>query len=491
MEGSPSDGERSVNNGDISGKNTQEQIKADFAANREAIKREGFKKGEEVEFTNPGPFTNPDGTVDQERVYRGTIGNLGDKEQAVVRVDVPGRRGVADYHVPASRLRRPGSQSASVPKVEQARRGGPYEIPAGTSDDRKASARVLENAERGTFTVYQMSAGASSGGDGIGSFKMDESGAVSSIKPRWEWAKYGIREAAKQFAAEQSAALPPVADRAPPRAGKNTIFTAEAADAARKRLKSKLTQANSGIDPEMIQDGIALAGYHIEKGARTFAAYGRAMVADLGDVVKPYLKSWYMGVKYDPRAAAFDGMDSAAAVESADVDALQDQRSNAAGRAAVDAAEDPQAEISRLRAQNEALQAQVDTDTLTGTRSRDAYRRDNPKAKGVAFIDLIAFKGYNTKFTETGGDAILAEFGRIMAEVAGTSAYRRGGDEFALLSDRSPEDAAAMAERLQAEMAKVVIEMTDKNGDAYEVRGIPFRTGVGATDEQAVADSAR
>lgn len=390
VKGSPRNGEQSVNNGDISGKNTQEQIKSDFSENLAAIKREGFKKGDEVEFTNPGPFTNADGTVDQERVYRGTIGNLGDKEQAVVRVDVPGTRGVADWYVPARKLRRPAA-----------------------------------------------------------------------------------------------------VDRAPPRAGKNTIFTAEAADAARKRLKSKLTQANSGIDPEMIQDGIALAGYHIEKGARTFAAYGRAMVADLGDVVKPYLKSWYMGVKYDPRAAAFDGMDSAAAVEAADVDALQDQRSNPAGREAVDAAEDPQAEIARLRAQNDALQAQVDTDTLTGTRSRDAYRRDNPKAKGVAFIDLIAFKGYNTKFTETGGDAILAEFGRIMAEVAGTSAYRRGGDEFALLSDQSPEDAAAMAERLQAAMAKVVIEMTDKNGDAYEVRGIPFRTGVGATDEQAVADSAR
>jgi hypothetical protein len=45
--------------------------------------------------------------------------------------------------------------------------------------------------------------------------------------------------------------------------------------------------------------------------ARTFAAYAKAMVEDLGDGVKPYLKSWYMGVKYDPRATAFDGMDGA------------------------------------------------------------------------------------------------------------------------------------------------------------------------------------
>ncbi len=109
---------------------------------------------------------------------------------------------------------------------------------------------------------------------------------------------------------------------AKPAASANTIFTEDAAAAARARLKAKLGRLNSGIDPEMLMDGITLAGYHIEKGARTFAAYAKAMVSDLGDGVKPYLKSWYMGVKYDPRAGAFDGMDGAAAVEAADVDAM-------------------------------------------------------------------------------------------------------------------------------------------------------------------------
>lgn len=102
----------------------------------------------------------------------------------------------------------------------------------------------------------------------------------------------------------------------------NTIFTQDAADAARARLKAKLGRMNSGLDPETMMDGITLAGYHIEKGARSFAAFTSAMIGDLGDAVKPYLKSWYMGVKFDPRAAAFDGMDSAAAVEGADLDKL-------------------------------------------------------------------------------------------------------------------------------------------------------------------------
>ena len=102
----------------------------------------------------------------------------------------------------------------------------------------------------------------------------------------------------------------------------NTIFTEDAAAAARARLKAKLGRVSSGIDPETMMDGITLAGYHIEKGARTFAAYARAMLDDLGDGVKPYLKSWYMGVKYDPRAIAFDGMDANSVVDSTDLDKI-------------------------------------------------------------------------------------------------------------------------------------------------------------------------
>jgi len=104
----------------------------------------------------------------------------------------------------------------------------------------------------------------------------------------------------------------------------NTIFTEDAAAKARALIKAKLkgNQLNSGIDPELMQAGITLAGYHIEKGARSFAAYAAAMIEDLGDVAKPYLKSWYMAVRFDPRAAGFDGMSPSSEVESADVDAI-------------------------------------------------------------------------------------------------------------------------------------------------------------------------
>jgi len=80
----------------------------------------------------------------------------------------------------------------------------------------------------------------------------------------------------------------------------NAIFTQDAADKARELLKKKLGQVSAGLDPEMMQAGITLAGYHIEAGARKFSDFSKAMIADLGDAVKPYLRAWYEGVRHWP-----------------------------------------------------------------------------------------------------------------------------------------------------------------------------------------------
>lgn len=89
--------------------------------------------------------------------------------------------------------------------------------------------------------------------------------------------------------------------------------------------------ANINTDPEFLMAGITLAIFHIESGARTFSAYSRAMIDDLGDLVKPYLKSWYMVVKYGPHATDLPGMSSTAEIEATDVGALKpkaDDRAN-------------------------------------------------------------------------------------------------------------------------------------------------------------------
>jgi N12 class adenine-specific DNA methylase len=128
----------------------------------------------------------------------------------------------------------------------------------------------------------------------------------------------------------------------------NKVFTEDAAAKARAVLKAKLGQVSSGIDPELLQAGITLAGYHIERGARTFAAYAKAMLDDMGDAVRPYLKSFYMAVKYDPRAAGLDGMSSAADVEAFDLATIR------AGNGPAVEPEAPSADTSAKEPENAA-----------------------------------------------------------------------------------------------------------------------------------------
>ena len=81
----------------------------------------------------------------------------------------------------------------------------------------------------------------------------------------------------------------------------NTLFTKEQAEAARKRLRDKLrNQLNAGLDPDLIHDGILLAGYHVEAGARLFGDFAKAMIEDLGEQARPYLKMWYESLRHYP-----------------------------------------------------------------------------------------------------------------------------------------------------------------------------------------------
>src|SRR5690606_16374976 len=67
----------------------------------------------------------------------------------------------------------------------------------------------------------------------------------------------------------------------------NKIFTADKVAAARARMKAKLGTLNSGIDPELLVDGMTIAGAYIESGIRNFTQYAKTMIEDMGDGVKP------------------------------------------------------------------------------------------------------------------------------------------------------------------------------------------------------------
>jgi hypothetical protein len=68
-----------------------------------------------------------------------------------------------------------------------------------------------------------------------------------------------------------------------------------------KKLRRKLGgQATAGIDPEILTAGIELTSLYVKAGTRKFAAYAKAMINDLGEKVRPYLKSWYLGARNWP-----------------------------------------------------------------------------------------------------------------------------------------------------------------------------------------------
>lgn len=87
----------------------------------------------------------------------------------------------------------------------------------------------------------------------------------------------------------------------------NKLFTADKVAAARARLKSKLTQVNSGLDPEILMDGMTLAGAYIESGVRKFGDYAKMMMQDVGPEIKPYLLTFWNGVRDYPGLDS-DGM---------------------------------------------------------------------------------------------------------------------------------------------------------------------------------------
>lgn len=80
--------------------------------------------------------------------------------------------------------------------------------------------------------------------------------------------------------------------------GGNRLVSDERYAELRERMRKKLGgQMNLGIDPEILAIGTEMAVYHLEKGSRAFARYAKAMIEDLGDAIRPYLKAFYNGAR--------------------------------------------------------------------------------------------------------------------------------------------------------------------------------------------------
>lgn len=99
---------------------------------------------------------------------------------------------------------------------------------------------------------------------------------------------------------EPAQTAPPISEPAqatPPATGsQNTIFTQSAYETALASLKQnagKLYDIGGalGDTPETIKNWVVIGGYHLERGVRNFNAWSKHMLDELGEQIRPYLRS--------------------------------------------------------------------------------------------------------------------------------------------------------------------------------------------------------
>lgn len=108
----------------------------------------------------------------------------------------------------------------------------------------------------------------------------------------------------------------------------NKLVTDEQYEKLRERMRQKLNgQMNMGVDPEIFSIGVQMAVYHIEKGARKFVDFAKTMIDELGDAIRPYLKSFYNGARDLPEmqelAADMDSYEVVSQVDTLNFDRQQ------------------------------------------------------------------------------------------------------------------------------------------------------------------------
>lgn len=137
------------------------------------------------------------------------------------------------------------------------------------------------------------------------------------------WDEANLAEPLPPLAGESEATPPAPASNF---GAENKVFTQDAAEKAKERLRNKLkgTQLNAGLDPELMVDAVTLGGYYVEGGMREFGAWARQMLDDLGEGFRPYLRWTFEAIRTYPGFEA-EGMTPSDQIETIDVPARKEQ----------------------------------------------------------------------------------------------------------------------------------------------------------------------
>lgn len=175
----------------------------------------------------------------------------------------------------------------------------------------------------------------------------------------------------------------------------NKLVSKSRYEELREKMRRKGGQLNAGFDPEMFSMGAEMAAYHIEAGARKFRDFAKAMIDDLGEWVKPYLKSFYMGARNFPgmeqHAAEMDSQD---VLDATDLSKIHGQDAQ------------PETVLNNIQANKEIDQAgsQADQSPTDAQKEAGNYKKGHVKVQGLD-ITIENAKGSKRSGKDADGNA--------------------------------------------------------------------------------------
>lgn len=156
----------------------------------------------------------------------------------------------------------------------------------------------------------------------------------------------------------------------------NAIISTDRYEELRQQMRNKLNNLNVGFDPELFTIGTQMAMYHIEAGARKFADFSARMIEDLGDNVRPFLKSFYEGARHYPAETMKElskEMDSSAIVSKFDIDNFNSE--DYAKREPSDIQSDSQ----ELRDREQVDKGPIPSESTEGRQDADGFMADDTR----------------------------------------------------------------------------------------------------------------